>query len=142
MSTNKSVSTLAFHRKLKQNIHLFTWWIQNHSIRESQKAYLILQCCTVSYFVQYKRVMYLWKNSTLRTEASCFSRGLKEIPLYQLSCMQIRFKKRKIWMGTESKETLQSTTQMKCKGKHTFVCVKVTASCLTLKRLTRKHLLL
>lgn len=76
------------------------------------------------------------------SEASCFSRGLKEIPLYQLSCMQIRFKKRKTWMGIESNETLQSITWMKCKGKHTFVCVKVTASRLTLKRLTRKHLLL
>lgn len=76
------------------------------------------------------------------SEASCFSRGLKEIPLYQLSCMQIRFKETKIWIGTESMETLQSTTQIKCKGKHAFVCVQVTASCLTLKELTRKHLLL
>lgn len=57
------------------------------------------------------------------SEAICFSRGLKEIPLYQLSCMQIRFKKRKTWMGIESNETLQCTTQMKCKGKHTFVYV-------------------
>lgn len=45
-------------------------------------------------------------------------------------------------MGTESNETLQSTTQMQCSGKHTFVCVKVTTSCLTMKSLTRKHLLL
>lgn len=69
------------------------------------------------------------------SEASCFSRGLKEIPLYQLSCMQIGFKKRKTWMGIESNETLQSTTQMKRQGKQTFVCVKVTAACLPLKRL-------
>lgn len=45
-------------------------------------------------------------------------------------------------MGIQSNKTLQSTTLMKCKGKHTFVCVKVTVSCLTLKRLPRKHLLL